>query len=949
MDKLSIKEKDLLERIYKKKELRPLFFRKAKGLKWFDALNERGYFNPEKNPTPVKATEEGYVIIPDWPALEYLVKTAPELSDKSNVEYIKKYVDLLVGATKYAMVNNYSNYRTWWRFSEIIPYIPSEAITLENIKIIDYWLEDKNDPALVAEEIGVKWLPKLLKSDDEKSLKISSKLLKLLYQVKFIKREFNAKIDREVKFRFDSYTAKKINEKVAYLAGKKLGHEAVSLFDERLKSILDKLNNDSWSYIWQPAIEDHEQNKHKDDPENLLIYAYRDSLSGYLEIKPVEASKYITGMLEGKYQTIHRLAIHSINRYFYLFSNFIDKVIKKEYLKGNYRHEIWHLLKCNYQQFSISQKQKVLELILNITRTDDEGKINEGATAYSKARWLAAIQDYGDKEKKLYKENIEIAKAEPDHPDFSSFMSVGWVSDESPIPIEELQALSLEQLIEVMKTYKSPDDFFKPGIEGLTKTFRQIIKVNPLKFYNKLIRFSELDLAYVYEIIAAYSELWIEKAQLPWDEIWSYLLDFCLEVIKQDRFWDSENKKERKHFVANRYWIVSEIGRLLEAGTKSDDHAFSKEYLKKSEDIIIYLLKNEEGEEYKIDSDAVFISINSPRGHCLEALINLTLRSCRLSDKDNNKDHSAVWSHFQPIYDAELNRANMQKPEYEFATLITQYLPNFFYMSKEWIMDNLGGIFDQGIYLKWICAMQGYVYVNTVYQEIYLYLKESGSFMKALDDKNIKDQVKNKIIENIAISYIDGFEKYTKKNSLIRVLVSRGKIQELNHLIWFIWTLKKDMNEKLIKKVYELWPEILKVIDLTTIEGKKIASHLCLWSIFVDHVDKKNRQLLLEIVPYADVLYNSHTLLESITNISQTQPFEAYIIWMKMLEGTWETYTEQAIRQTLTNLVKQGPEGLRKAKDVVSVYLEKGNDLPYKWLQEIIEDLKSLEQKRVRS
>lgn len=940
MNELSIKEKDLLERIYKKKELRPLFFRKVKGLKWFNALYEKGYFNPEKNPKPIKVKGEDYFRIPDWPVLNYLFKTAPELSNTSNVEFKKKYVDLLVGATEYAKVNIYSNYRTWWRFSKIIPYIPSEAIALENIEIVDYWLEDKFDPALVAQEIGIKWLPNLLKLSDEHSLKISTKLLKLLYKVKFIEQEFNGKIDREAKLRFDSHTAKKINEKVAYLAGGKLGCKAVSIFDEYLKYILDELNNDSWSSIWHPAIEDHEQNEHHDDAENLLIYAYRDSLNGYLKIQPVEASKYIAGMLKEEYQTIHRLAIYAINRNFHLFYNFIDEVIKKEYLRGNYRHEMWHLLNCNYQQFSKRQRNKVLKLILSITRTDDEGNIKEGATAYSKARWLAAIKNYGDKEEKHYKENVEIAKAEPDHPDFSSYMSVGWAHDESPIPIEKLQALSIEKLIKELKTYQSPDDIFKPGIEGLVKTFKKIVKVTPLKFYDKLDRFSELDLAYVYEIIEAYRELWTEKAQLPWDEIWSYLLDFCLKVIKQEHFWDPENKKQRKHFIANRYWIVSEIGRLLEAGTKSDDHAFNKEYLKKSENIIIHLLKKEEGEEYKIDSDAVSISINSPRGHCLEALINLTLRLCRLSDKNNNKDHSVVWTHFQPIYDAELNRADMQKPEYEFATLITQYLPNFLYMSKEWTMNNLGRIFDQGNYLRWICAMQGYAYVNTVYQEIYQYLKESGSFIKALDDKNIKNQVKNRIIENIAMSYINGLEKYSDKNSLIKVLVMRKEIQELNHLIWFIWTLRKRIDKKLTNKVYELWPEILKVVDVATKEGKKIASQLCLWSTFVDHIGNKNRQLLLEIVPYADISYNSNTLLESIAKISQKQPIEAYDIWMKMLEGTVPNYPEQAIRQILMNLAKQGSEGLRMANDAVSVYVKKGNDLPHKWLREIEKDLK---------
>lgn len=938
MNDLSINEKDLLQRIDEKSDLRPLFFRKVKGLKWFNSLYERDYFNPEKNPKPIKAEDEDYIRIPDWPVLNYLVKTAPELSNKENKEYIKKYIDLLVGTTNHAKNNKYSNYRTWWRFSEIISYIPPEAISLEEIEVVDYWLDDKYDRDLVAQEIGEKWLPKLLELSDDHSLKIATKLLTLLYKVIFVERKFNEKIMREAKLRFDNYVAKEINKKIACLSGEKIGREAVSVFDEYLKYILVELNNDSWSSIWQPAIEDHEQNIHGDNAENLLIYAYRDSLNGYLKIKPEEASKYIAGMLKEKYQTIHRLAIYAINRNFYFCYNFIDELIKKEYLGGNYRHEMWHLLNYNYQNFNKSQKQKVLELILNIAETDDEGKINEGATAYSRARWLSAIKNHGNKEQKLYKENIEIAKAAPDHPDFSSYMSVGSVGHESPIPIEELQTLSIEKFVKVLKTYKGPDDFIKPGIKGLTKTFKQIVKATPLKFYNKLTRFSKLDLAYIYEIIEAYRELWAEKAQLPWDEIWSYLLDFCLEVIKQRRFWNSENKKQKKHFVANRYWIVSEIGRLLEDGTRSDDHAFSKDYNQKSEDIITLLLKNEKGNKYKIESNAVSISINSPRGRCLIALINLTLRSCRISDR-NNKDHSEVWAHFQPIYDAESNLADIQKPEYEFATLVTNYLPNFIYMSKKWLMGNFGKIFNQGRYLKWLCAMQGYAYVNTIYQEVYQYLKDNKDFIKALDDKNIEDRVKDKVIQNIAMAYIKGFENYSDKNSLIRVLILRKKIQEFNNLIWFIWTLRKKADEKLTKKVYELWPEILKAINVATIEGKKIASQLCLWSIFVDHFDKENLKLLLEIVPYADVSHNSYTVLENIARVSQTQPFDAHIIWMEMLKGSWQIYPEQAIRQILTDLVKQGPEGLRKAKEAVSEYLKKGNDLPNKWLREIRKDL----------
>lgn len=81
--------------------------------------------------------------------------------------------------------------------------------------------------------------------------------------------------------------------------------------------------------------------------------------------------------------------------------------------------------------------------------------------------------------------------------------------------------------------------------------------------------------------------------------------------------------------------------------------------------------------------------------------------------------------------------------------------------------------------------------------------------------------------------------------------------------------------------------------------------------------------------------HNSYELLKSIANISKNQPFEAHTIWLKMLEGACPDYPEEAVRKTLTNLVNQGHEGLRKARDVVSQYLKSGNERPAILLREI--------------
>ncbi len=938
MSKLSAKETDLLHRIDANEDLRPLFFRKVKGLRWFEPLADRGYFNPSENPKPTPAKEEGYVNIPSWSAIDYLVRTAPELADKDNQEYAEKFLNFLVDATRYARENEISNYRTWWQFAEIISQIPPESILVEYLDVIDYWLDDKYENGLVAQVIGEKWLPSLLQEGHEHGLQLSTTIIRFLYKVIYVDKKYGDKSKPEASLRFDFYHAQKINEKVAKLAGEKLGVEAIQIFDAYIRNILEELDNDVWSSLWQPAIEDHEQNKHRNDAENVIIQAYRDSLESYVRVSPERASTYVKGMLDSEYQTIRRLAIYMVSRNYHLYTDTTDSLLSAEYLDSNYRHEMWHFLSKSYPHFSDKQKGRLLELVEDITRQDDKGEYHEGASAYNKATWLSAIKGYGERESQLYTTNTEIAKTEPDHPDFSSYMSAGWVVRESPKTLEQLQALSIDELVFELTDYRDPDKFEEPGLEGLVKTFKDLVKTEPLNYCLNLNKFTSLDLAYVHEIIEAYRELWTEKAKLPWDEVWKKLLEFCSDIVMQERFWNADNTEQREPFVANRYWVVGDIGRLIESGTKSDEHAFREEYLGDAEEILAFLLEREHGNKYNEESDAVSISINSPRGRCLEALINLTLRSCRIADKNNNRDHSNTWKHFQHYYESELDRADSENPEYEFATLITNYLPNFLYMSKEWLTGCLNRIFDQSHYLKWLCAMQGYAYVGTIYQDIYQYLKLNGDFLKVLDDENIRDKVEEKVIQNIAIAYINEFESFDDDHSLIDTLIRRKRNEETNHLIWFMWTLRKEDNSKLKAKIYELWPKILQNVDLSTREGRKMASQLCHWAIFVDHVDEERRHLLLEIAPYSNESHNSYGLLESISEISENQPFEAHEIWMKMLEGSAADYPEDAVRNIFSNLLATGADGQRKAREIESVYLSSGNDRPSGWLREIREE-----------
>lgn len=933
MDELTPAELDLLARIDAKEELRPFFLRKAKGLKWFDALDGRGYFDPAANLAPVPAKEEGYVTVPFWSVTDYLVATSPELLVEENRAYAARVLGVIRAVTQAAMKQEFGNYRTWWQFSKIIQNIPIDLITPDDLGYVNYWLEDRYERDLVASSLGEEWLVALLEQPSEEAKSIALALLKLLYKAPFFPKKLGDSERQEGRFRFDRWHAKKITEAVAGRSGQILGNQAVQVFKDELQRVVETMENDGWSSLWRAAIEDHAQNHAADDVEDILVVGLRESLAAYVREAPVEAVAVVTELMESPIQIFKRVAIFTIGQNFQQLNSLIEGAINEDCFEVSFQHEMWHLLHDRYPLFPSLAKQCVQELIAQMTVKDDEGDPNPKATAYRQATWLAAIRNYDEALHSRYRECVALAGAEPDHPDFSSYWSSGPVVHESPKAREELLAMSVDELIAYLDAYEDPGHFSEPGLEGLANALKAATKAAPLEFVSQLIRFSGLDSAYVYVLIEAFSELWTEKKGLAWDDVWQSLLNFCEAVIQREEFWSAENAKERAHFVANRYWVVGSIGRLIESGTKSDDHAFPPQFLEQAKGILLALLDKESGEEFKSDSDAVSIAINSPRGRCLEALINLALRSCRLGDKGGN-GHDEAWGALQPVFDKELTKPDVG--EYEFITLLVNYLPNFLYMSTEWVSDNLSQIFDRENYQKWLCAMQAYAYVNNVYEEIYNHLKSNQHFVRALDDENLKDRVSEKIIQNIVIAYLNNYEALPDETSLIRQLFDRGNLDELSQLIWFVWTLRKKDDESLYSKVMELWPRVLQAIDTSSREGRKLASKLTTWSVFIIRVDDTNRDLILKVAAVADEDYNSHDLLKSIARVSAEQPKEAVEIWRVLLQGAAPDYPEEAIREALGNFVASGDDGRRDAYAIVDEYIRRGNDKPSLWLQDLV-------------
>ena len=933
MKDLNANERDVLRRIKDKPDLQPLFFSKAIGLKWFNDLQREGYFDPKNFPDVVASEEEGYFRIPRWDAIEYLVKTAPELADCADKTYIERFLAVICDVTEYAKVSQLSNYQVWFRFAEILYHIPVEYISPSHLEIADYWLNDEFDRGLVADIFATKWIPLLLAKQNEHSSAIALQLIEILLKVKFSEDDTLGGSRKKATLRFDSYHADKSLSAFSNLSGRTLGIAAVEIFHDKFVELLEALGNDTYSCYWQPAIEEHEQNKYHDDVENILLKAFRDSLDGCVESLEEQAFDYLKTLIDSPLQTVRRVAVVMATKYYRYLFGLTESLLEDNFFQANYRHEIWCFLHAHYTSFPEEAKKKVLNIIEDKGVLDEDGRQLDSASAYQRATWLAAVRHAGTIEERLYSTSIEVAGAEPEHPEFSTFMSSGeFIEPRTPFSVEELSGKKPEDLVDLLNCFPAAGSWSEPGRPGLARTFKEVIKKSPLKYLEALDIFLQLDLRYIQAVLEAYSELWISKSKLPWADVWQKLLLYTGGLIASDLFWSEEDDQDQSVFSANRTWIVSSIARLFEAGVKEDGHAVPPSCHSSIFHQIQVLLQNQVGELFQADSDAVGIAINSARGRCIEALVNLALRECRLEDGSNGGEHISTWERYLPVFQEELDLT--EKGQYEFSALLPYYLPNFLYMSREFVLDNLSNLFSNSNEVKWSCAIQGYCYVTKFFKDVYIFLIKNGDLKKSIDKEYLSDFVKKRVIENISVAYINDLEDISRGDSLISQVIDRNNIDELSSLIVFFRSLRQHDDQRISEKALELWAHILRKIDLETPAGQKIASKLCSWSIFLDQLDDASVELLRPIAPYADISHNGSELLSSLARLSDTQSFEANDIWLTMIPKIKYDYPDRSIRRIFKNLISNGRPGIRAARKTVDEYLKKGMDRPRHWLNE---------------
>jgi hypothetical protein len=880
-----------------------LLCKRSEPEQYFDALKQRGFFDPSENQGPEPSANPDFVHIPVWTALNYLKAVGVRAGALDSDDLAGKVLDVIRSVTLFkdeATGESRDNYRTYFTFAELLGALPLRCITIADVGLIPTWLNSKYDRSLVPHALSKGLLKRLFDDGGAESAKkacaVVESCLKLETSSKRRKRS-----DDDLATVVDDYWLKEMLQAYARELGRKSGQNAASIFENGLRIVFSKERRSYGSGLWRPAIETNTQNRDFYGPENRFVEGLRDVLDGWLETAPVAASAYVETALKDKSEIIRRIALHTVTEHFEVLKAVFQSLIGPQLFQSGHRHELYRLLSLRFGELSQDGKAKVLDAIRNLSMPSS-GEDRERRLKFTQREWLSSIGDQPEAAA-WFAELTASPELGPvtEHPDFLSYHQSRWGPGPAPYETDSLVAFAEDgSLIERLNSFK-PGDFWRgPTLGGLVSALENAVSSKPDAFLPLLSDFHAAKVPFQHALIQGYKRLFdpsnSAKPEFDWKSAWPKLMRFFSETVTQDSFWDKVEENEKVDLTPTREWMRTLIASFLENATRDDETAYPVELLPEGWTIITTMLARAESGDLNL-SDPMTHALNTDKGHAIGAMYNHALRACRIADQ-TTQSHSAVWEGLKGAFDAELGKC--RDGNFEFSTLSASYIGNLHYLNLDWLTANVAQMFPAREYPNnFKVAVGGLAYASSN-RPIYQLLAGQKVFAEALATKLEDKNSRERVIEWVGLAYLWNDEQLD--SPVIQTIFAAG-VEDVETLAELFWQVRRDeLTDVQIDKVLAFWERCLAWAKERGSLPEHFMARLSRLSPYVKKLDDRTQPLLTAVIPYVHTDYGSDQMVEELTRLVESDPAGVASLLERMLESSAPNFD---LDDKLKNLIER--------------------------------------------
>lgn len=469
------------------------------------------------------------------------------------------------------------------------------------------------------------------------------------------------------------------------------------------------------SHEWRSSIGDSSQNLGSYYKDRLLV-ALRDSLERLVDRQPTEARGVLVSYLIADVPLQRRIGIYILSVRPDVYPDLIASLLQDASLHRDIHvhNEYFALLQAGFRTLPVDVKERVVAFIIDGPDPNDTRKLadwvavqyGEQADEYAqrhKDTWtrdrLWKLQPHLGHDIQSYLNQLCEQYGEPEHPEFLSwFTGVHTVSEESPLSIDTLAAMSPEQLVELISGWQpDADQRFGPTqitLRGLATAAATVILGNPAKYDVVIPTFAAVHPTYAGTIFHVAEEAWINGKDVPWQ----LLLRLGHEVVASA---NNVQANVERNFEAR-------IGmlRLIEHGLNVK-RPMPLDQLDEVESVLLVSL-NDPNPDIKDDEpqegwlghgDPATLAENTVRPKALICIMELLrLRSHFVKQEGaSSKEVSRAQLLTPRLQEALLSKLDKSlDPSWTVHSVFGRYVGLMGYISPQWLQERLKQIFPSG-------------------------------------------------------------------------------------------------------------------------------------------------------------------------------------------------------------------------------------------------------------
>lgn len=735
-------------------------FSKLRSPDWIPPLVEEGLFSSPYEPK----AEKGGMLFPAWPQSRFLARLATEGQSRHHQEII------LAAALQ---IPKTLNVRVYVDLAEVALRL-DPALSVELALKATEWIQSPYHLVLPL-ELGALISHLSNGGQADTALILAESVLEVTEDPQREEKEADESPFRNIlepQARFDLWEYEQIlNKNIPDLVDATTNRAITLLCDLLDRAILlsdrrgSERRPDDLSFIWRPAIEEHQQNL-KLGIKDLLVSVVRNSAERIARMYP----EHVPGLVErleargNAWRIFQRIALHLLRSFPGSASDLVrERLLDRQLFEdAALRHEYFQLEKECFGRLPSKDQKTILAWIEagppNPKEDRDSWTAFVGRSVtdeeYEKRvkRWkrdrLAPLELHLDDSWKTRYAEFATETGQPEHPEFVSYTEGGAFGPHSPISDRELKEMSPREAVDYLGAWQpSGDPIHGASMEGLARELTAVVTERAHEYDEAAAEFKRLsEPTYIRALIEGFQRALKEKRKFQWEPV----LDLCQWAVTRER--DIANRRAEFFEMDPHWgWTRSAVARLLSAGFVSDENPIpfgmrdeawmsiapatdDPDPTSEQEEKYVKGGIKKEWSDRGINpgcQDPLTNAINSVRGVAMETVVKYALWVRNEFEKSSSEGALLAQGfdampEVKKVLDGHLDTTT--EPTITIRAVYGEYLPVLQLLDRKWSKENTARMLPRNNLQFWHATWDTYVCFCAPYDDVFDWLRDEYAF-----------------------------------------------------------------------------------------------------------------------------------------------------------------------------------------------------------------------------